>query len=54
MSGLAVASAARAGAAELVVASRTRQRAERLAARLAAGPPTCPVLSTSSLRLTWS
>jgi glutamyl-tRNA reductase len=32
MSGLAVASAARAGAADVVVASRTRQRAQRLAA----------------------
>ncbi len=32
MSGLAVASVARAGAAEIVVANRTRQRAERLAA----------------------
>jgi glutamyl-tRNA reductase len=39
MSGLAVATAARAGAAKITVANRTREKAERLAAGIAGGVP---------------
>ena len=54
MSGLAVATAARAGAARVTVANRTRAKAERLARRASAArwrtSPTCP---PPSRRPTW-